>query len=88
MATGRGSLSNDAELSNSKFVSAFKVEYDRLWKAKAWEIKALEKGYIFWAHPVEGVYIPCNICLITCINYATHQMVIMKGNRTILIIFK
>ena len=49
MATGRGSLSNDAELSNSKFVSVFKVEFDRRWTAKAGEIKALENGqYIFW----------------------------------------
>jgi len=47
LATGRGSLSNDAELSNSKFVSAFKAKADRLWKAKAGEIKVLEKRYFF-----------------------------------------
>jgi len=31
----------------------FKAEFDRLWKAKAGEIKVIEKGrYIFLVHPV------------------------------------
>jgi hypothetical protein len=31
----------------------FKAELDRLWKAKAGEIKALEERYIFWAHSAD-----------------------------------
>jgi hypothetical protein len=32
----------------------FKAEFDRHWKSNAGEIKALEKGYVFWVHPVEA----------------------------------